>query len=290
MSIIDRMKHLKDQGRPFAAATVVRADSSTPRKVGASMLVLADGKQMGTIGGGEVERRVGLAAVEMLEGSLETRLLDYSLGDAERMTGHGGHGAGEPTEDTGAICGGSMSVFVQCYYPYDRLVLAGGGHVALAIHNIVRNMDLGLTVVDNRGEFASAERFPGAEVLLGEYSDVFTTIPLEIPTYVVIITHGHRWDGDVLEALGGRDWQQVRYVGMIGSRSKVGSCLRSAAGSGVSPDKLRRVHTPIGLDIGAETPEEIAVAIMAEIISVRRGRDPAAIGSMTIAKDVLGSV
>lgn len=283
MTLIDRMKNLKDGGIPFARATVVRADTSTPRKAGAEMIVTGE-RIIGTIGGGVVEKMVEKAARDMLNTGELNRLVDLSL---EAQTGEERMSkAGDPVE-TGAICGGVMSVFIQCYHPAERLILAGGGHIALALYNISRGMDLAMTVVDNRADFASKERFPEAEVIQGDYFEVFSSVPLISPSYILIITHGHRHDDEVLAAITDRDWKNVRYVGMIGSKKKVESCLWAAAEGGSSREKLAMLSTPVGLDIGAVTPEEIAVSIMAEIIARRRGKDEADIGFMNRAREIM---
>ena len=179
-----------------------------------------------------------------------------------------------------------MSVFIKCFYPPARLVIAGGGHIAEALYGIAREMDFGITVVDNRPEFASEERFPGAEVIAGDYCEVFSDLSVNLPTYFVIITHGHKHDQDVLDAVVEKDWKNVSYVGMIGSRHKVGKVLERSLEKGLSREKLSRVHSPIGLDIGASSPWEIGVAIMAEIIAVRRGRADTGIAAMSISSSI----
>ena len=281
MTIIDQMKRLQDSGIPFALVTVTETRSSTPRDAGTQMIVDARGKILGTIGGGPVERTAARTAGEMLREGAKDRLLRFTLDTVPEEDKAG------DLIDTGAICGGDMSVFIQCFYPPGRLVIAGGGHIAEALYGIAKEMDFGITIVDNRPEFASGERFPGAEVIVGDYSEVFSDLPVNSPTYFVIITHGHKHDQDVLDAVVEKDWKNVSYVGMIGSRHKVKKVLERSLEKGLSREKLSRVRSPIGLDIGASTPWEIGIAIMAEIIAARHGKDETAIAVMSISDSVV---
>lgn len=281
MSLIDQMKRLQDSGLPFALVTVIETHSSTPRDTGTQMIVDARERILGTIGGGPVEKNAARTAGEMLREGAGDRLLKFSLDTVPEGDRHGEEADG--LMDTGAICGGDMSVFIKCFHPPARLVIAGGGHIAEALYGIAKEMDFGITIVDNRPEFASVDRFPGAEVILGDYREIFSDLPVNSPTYFVIITHGHKHDQDVLDAVVEKDWKNVSYVGMIGSRHKVGKVLERSLEKGLSREKLSRVRSPIGLDIGALSPWEIGVAIMAEIISVRRGKDEKGIAAMSIS-------
>lgn len=283
MFYIDRMKELQDSGAPFALITVIAASDSTPQKIGSNMIVEAQGRIIGTIGGGPVEKMVLDRAFEMLKNGENASLLEYSLDSLKKE---------EKTSlkkriDTGAICGGKMSIFIQCFFPPAKLLIAGGGHIASSLYNIAKEMDMAITIVDNRKEFASKDRYPRATVISGDYIETFSKIPMASPTYIVILTHGHRFDQDVLDAVASRDWKNIRYVGMIGSRSKVGTIIRRLKDKGNDVEKLERVHSPIGLDIGAATPQEIAVAIMAEIIGIRRGKMEETVGHMSIVKELI---
>jgi len=145
-------------------------------------------------------------------------------------------------------------------------------------------MDFGITIVDNREKYASKNRFPNARVIHGNYHETISTIPFNSPTYIVIITHGHKFDQTVLDTVLEREWDQIRYVGMIGSAKKVKTVLKNSLEKGADPEKIGKVRAPIGLNIGAATPSEIAVAIMAEIISVRRGMGLESSQIMSIAE------
>lgn len=229
------------------------------------MIVESRGRTTGTMGGGPVEKRAAAAAEEMLFSGGKSSLLKFSL-DAPNN--------GSPdTVETGSICGGSISVFIQCFYPPASLLIVGGGHIAKFIYKLAKDMDFGISIVENREEFASQNRFPEARVIRGNYREVISSIPYNSPTYVVILTHGHKFDQIVLDTVLEREWDNVCYVGMMGSAKKVKAVLENSLGKGANPEKVSRIRTPIGLNIGAATPQEIAIAIMAEIISVRRGMD-----------------
>jgi len=290
------MKSLQDSGSPFALLTVVKASSSTPRKQGARMIVEARGRATGTIGGGPVEKRATAAAEEMLFEGRASAFMEFSLDSLVKSPlDKFGEPSGSPspdnlsheTVDTGSICGGSMSVFIQCYFPPAHLLIAGGGHIAKFLYKQAAGMDFGITIVDNREEFALENRFPKARVIHGNYGEIISSIPLNSPTYVIIITHGHKFDQVVLDKVLEREWDHISYVGMIGSSKKVKRVLENSLEKGADPAKVRRIRTPIGLDIGASTPSEIAVAILAEIISVRRGMDRKNFQIMSIADTII---
>jgi len=286
MFYIDRMKELQDSGIPFALVTVTEASDSTPREIGSNMLVENGGTIVGTIGGGPVERMAVNRALEMLKNGENAGLREYSLDSMEREENRGDAIHSNKRIDTGAICGGRMSVFIQCFFPQANLLIAGGGHIASCLYDIVKEMDMAVTIVDNRKEFTSKERYPRAMVICGDYAEIFSNVPLVSPTYIVILTHGHTFDQDVLDAVASRDWKNIHYVGMIGSRRKVGTIIRRSKDKGNDVEKLEKVHSPIGLDIGAATPQEIAVAIMAEIIGIRRGKVEGTVGHMSIVKEL----
>lgn len=244
------------RGEPVAMVTIVAAHGSTPQRVGARMLVFADGRQVGTIGGGCYEHDAFGKARAALA-SRRSELVHYELSD-------------DLADDTGLICGGRMDVFIEPVEPTPHLYVLGAGHVGYQLGQIAPAAGFRLHVVDDRQKFANHDRFPDAEQVLVEPLDAWAAAAELPPTaYVVVLTRGHRQDFDVLRALSGR---ALRYVGLIGSRAKVARLTDALLAEGVSQDWLRRLHAPIGLDIGAVSPEEIAVSILAELIAVRRGR------------------
>lgn len=244
------------RGEAAALVTIVRAHGSTPQRVGAKMLVFADGRTAGTIGGGCYEHDAFWKAREALKAG-RSQYVHYELSD-------------DLAEESGLICGGQMDVFIEPIEPAPRLYILGAGHVGYQLGQIAPSVGFRLHVVDDRQKFANHERFPAADEVVVEDLDRYVTTA-EIPpaSYVVVLTRGHRQDFDVLRALADRPF---RYIGLIGSRAKVARLSDALLEAGVSAEWLRRLRAPIGFDIGAVSPEEIAVAILAELIAVRRGR------------------
>jgi len=244
------------RGESVALVTIVSAHGSTPQRVGARMLVHADGRTVGTIGGGCYEHDAFWKAREALV-SRAAQLVHYELSD-------------DLAEESGLICGGRMDVFIEPVEPSPHLYILGAGHVGYQLGQIAHTVGFKLHVVDDRQKFANRERFPEAAEVVVESLDTWVrAASIPATAFVVVLTRGHRQDFDVLQALAGRE---LRYVGLIGSRAKVARLTDALLEAGVSPDWLKQLHAPIGFDIGAVSPEEIAVAILAELIAVRRGR------------------
>jgi xanthine dehydrogenase accessory factor len=244
------------RGEAVALVTIVAAHGSTPQRVGARMLVHADGRTVGTIGGGCYEHDAFWKAREALV-SRKAQLVHYELSD-------------DLAEESGLICGGRMDVFIEPVEPSPHLYILGAGHVGYQLGQIAHTVGFTLHVVDDRQKFANHERFPrAAEVVVESLDTWVSSANIPATAFVVVLTRGHRQDFDVLQALSSRDF---RYVGLIGSRAKVARLTDALLASGVSPDWLKRLHAPIGFDIGAVSPEEIAVSILAELIAVRRGK------------------
>jgi xanthine dehydrogenase accessory factor len=237
------------QGQRAALATVVHVEGSTPRDVGSKMVIYEDGRIAGTIGGGEMEALVIETAAEAIAQGTP-RMVHYDLRDLE---------VGDP-----GICGGAIDVFVDVTVPQPTLLLAGAGHVAMPVAEIGHMCGFRVAVVDDRADMASEERFPHAdERIVGDIVEALTAYPITPNTYVVIVTRGHALDEDALRAVIDSD---ATYVGMIGSRRKVRVILDHLREDGIDEALIERVHSPIGLDIGSETPAEIAVSILAELI------------------------
>jgi xanthine dehydrogenase accessory factor len=244
------------KGETVALVTIVSARGSTPQRVGAKMLVHADGRQLGTIGGGCYESDAFGKAREALR-THKARVVKYELTD-------------DFAEETGLICGGQMEVFIEPIEPAPQLVILGAGHVGLQLGRLAPGLGFRVTIVDDRERFANRDRFPdAAAIVVDSIPEWIERTPLASSAYVAVLTRGHRQDYEAIRALAGRD---LRYVGLIGSRAKVAKVVDRAIEEGVSADWLRRVHAPVGLDIGAVTPEEIAVSILAELVAVRRGK------------------
>lgn len=243
------------RGEAAALVTVVSTRGSTPQRVGAKMLVFADGRTVGTIGGGCYEHDAALKA----RGALATgrpELLHYSLAD-------------ELAADTGLVCGGQMEVFVEPIRQPARLYIAGAGHVSVELARLAAGIDFAVTVVDDRERFANPERFPAAEVVVDAIPSWFAARDFPPDGYFVVVTRGHRQDLETVRAVIDRPW---RYLGLIGSRAKVLKVCDALASAGIARERLSRLHAPIGLDLGAVTPAEIAVSIAAELVAARSGR------------------
>jgi xanthine dehydrogenase accessory factor len=252
------------RGDEVALVTIVRANGSTPQRVGAKMLVFADGRVVGTIGGGCYENDAFWKAREALKTRRATTV-KYELAD-------------DFAEENGLICGGQMEVFIEPIDPSPALYIFGAGHVGFYLGRLATEAGFEIHVVDDREKFANATRFPtAAEIVVDDIPTWLSRATLPSSCYAVVVTRGHRHDLDAMRALAPRD---LRYVGLIGSRAKVKRVYDALMEEGsVQPDDLARVHAPIGLDIGAITPQEIAVSILAELIAVRRGRAEAVAGA-----------
>jgi xanthine dehydrogenase accessory factor len=246
------------QGEEVALVTIVAANGSTPQRVGAKMLVFADGRVVGTIGGGCYENEALWKARETLQ-TRKACTVRYELAD-------------DFAEESGLICGGQMEVFIEPIEPSPAVYVFGAGHVGQFVGRVAHDAGFRVHVVDDREKFSNRERFPdAAEIVVDDIPDWLSRTTLPSSAYAVIVTRGHRHDLDVLRALAPRP---LRYLGLIGSRAKVKRIYDALTEEGsVTVQHLERVHAPIGLDIGAVTPQEIAVAIVAELIAVRRGKE-----------------
>ena len=258
MDIYEEIVKLRREGRRGALATIVNVRGSIPSFETAKMLVRDDGSITGTIGGGCVEAEVWQAAREVME-SEKPRSLSFNLNN-------------NPKYDSGLVCGGTLEVFVEPVLPVSDLYLFGAGHVALSLYKVARLAGFDVTIIDDRESYANRERFPEArDIYCDEFEKAMAQLAPAESSFIVIITRGHRDDMRVLR------WaieQPARYLGMIGSRRKVIAIYKELEKEGIAPEKFERVHAPVGLDIGAITPEEIAVAICAEMIAVRRHAEP----------------
>ena len=254
VDIYEEIVELRKAGRRGALATIVNVRGSIPSFETAKMLVRDDGSIFGTIGGGCVEADVWQAAREVME-TEKPRTLTFNLNQS-------------PKYDTGLLCGGTLDVFVEPILSPASLYIFGAGHVSISLYQSARNVGFDVTVVDDREAYASPERFPKAkELIVKDFDHAMTDITLNESAYIVIVTRGHRDDMRVLR------WAvqtRAKYVGMIGSKRKVIAIFRELREEGLSPELFERVRAPIGLNIGAVTPEEIAVAITAELIAARR--------------------
>jgi xanthine dehydrogenase accessory factor len=254
VDIYEEIVKLRRDGRRGAVATIVNARGSIPSFRTAKMLVRDDGSICGTIGGGCVEAEVWQAAREVME--LEKpRTLTFNLNQ-------------DPKYDTGLVCGGTLDIFLEPVLPAALLYIFGAGHVAASLYQTAKDTGFDVIVVDDRETYANRERFPEAqEVIADDFERAMERLDIRESAYIVIVTRGHRDDMRVLRWAVGT---KARYVGMIGSKRKTIAIFRELQREGLPAKLFERVHAPIGLDIGAVTPEEIAISITAELIAVRR--------------------
>jgi len=253
-NIYQALLELENDHQAGALCTIIDTSGSTPRHEGSKMLVYADGSFIGTVGGGEVENRVRQEAIDsMIDG--KTRLLKYSMVDPK---------AGDP-----GVCGGTMEVFVEPMIPNPLMVVVGGGHVGKAVATLAKILKFRVAISDDRPEFCTPEMNPDADefycVPMEKLDEVLNITP---QTYLILTTRGSNVDVAGLEPLLK---SPAAYIGIIGSKRRWLTTRKGLMEKGVSEARLDQVYSPIGLELKAETPEEIAVSIMAEIIMVRNG-------------------
>jgi len=258
MDIYEEIVQLRKAGRKGALATIVEVQGSIPSHESSKILVRDDGSIAGTVGGGCVEAEVWSVAQEVMREE-KPRRLHFNLN-------------ANPEYDNGLICGGSLDIFVEPILATPTALILGGGHVGRNVARVAKIAGFDIVVADDREAFANRERFPeAAETHAGAWDEVFPRLSVSNHTYLVLATRGHKGDLDCLR------WAlttEARYVGMIGSKRKLIEICKVLEREGVSAERIERVHSPIGLDIGALTPEEIAVSIVAEMIAVRRDATP----------------
>ena len=251
-SIYQALSELEKNSETAALCTVVKSEGSTPRHVGSKMLVYPDGKFIGTVGGGEMESRVIKAAHETLKNG-QSQTLSYTMADPSR---------GDP-----GVCGGTVEVFVEPILPPPMIVVIGAGHVGKAVVHLAKWLGFRVAVSDDRAEFCNPEAVPGADayypVQMGKLAE---ELKINNRTYIVITSRGSAIDAKGLPNLLQTD---PAYIGVIGSRRRWLTTAKALRENGVSEEKIARVHSPMGLELNAETPEEIAVSIMAEILMLK---------------------
>ncbi|MEA3453679.1 MAG: XdhC/CoxI family protein [Candidatus Caldatribacteriota bacterium] len=247
-----------NRGETIALVTIVETKGSTPREVGAKMVVGKDGLIAGTIGGGITEARAIEEAKQVLKEG-KGKLLNYHLTKEQAAL------------NEEAICGGDMKVFIDILQPKEEILIFGAGHIAVCLSKLAKMVGFRVIIVDERKEFANRARFPEVDqIIIKEADKALTNFKITSFTYVVIVTKGHLQDEEALFSVINLD---AGYIGMIGSCKKNATVFQRLAKKGISQEELDKIHTPIGIDINAQTPEEIAVSIMAEIIQVRRKKE-----------------
>lgn len=255
-SILASLAALERAGEAAVLCTIIRERGSVPRHVGSKMLVYPNGVIAGTIGGGEMESRVIREALEALHEG-KPRLVTYTLVNPQ---------AGDP-----GVCGGEVEVFVEPHLPTPTLVVIGAGHVGRALVHLGKWLGFRVAVSDDRAELCTPEALPGADLYLpGPAAELPGRLSFNAQTYIVMPTRGVPLDVSALPALLAAPHA---YLGVIGSRRRWQTAVRQLTAQGVPAAALARVHAPMGLELRAETPEEIAVSILAEILMLRNGGD-----------------
>jgi len=252
--IFEEIQRLRRAGRKAVLATIVQIRGSVPSFQTAKMLVRDDGSTLGSVGGGCVEADVWAAAQDVIREE-KSRVMHFDLTEESMAEG-------------GLSCGGKVEIFVEPVLPIPEMIIFGAGHISTQVSKIAVIAGFRTTIVDNRPIYANAERFPEAEAIYAtSFEESFESIVPTENTYLVIVTRGHQEDENVLRWAAGTN---ARYIGMIGSKRKIRTIADNLIKEGIDRERIERVHMPIGLDIGAVTPEEIAVAIVAEAIQIRR--------------------
>src|SRR4030066_1065991 len=251
MDIYEEILRLKREGRSSAIATIVQCVGSSPQKEGAKMLVRDDGSILGTLGGGCIEG-------DVIQASRQAMKDGFPLTIAFELTEK--HG--------GLVCGGKVVVYIEPVIPDPHIIILGAGHVGKALAKAARFSGFRVTVVDDREQFANRDNIPDAnEFVITDFESVFSNVPVDTNSYLVIATRGHNHDLDALKAALRTG---AEYIGLLGSKRKKALLFKTLKGEGFSQTNFDRIITPIGLSIGSVTPEEIAISIMAKIIKHRR--------------------
>lgn len=253
LEIYQELVNVTSKGERAVLATIISSRGSAPRKAGAKILIKKDGTFVGSVGGGGVEREVQEKAFEVMN-SGEPQIVHFDLSGKEKTLA--------------MICGGQMDVFLEPILPSATLYLFGAGHISQSTAVMAKMLGFRVVVIDPRPEYNNSERFPDADALVvDEYDRAFSKLNVGEDSYVVIYTTGHVVDEQCLQFAVGT---KAKYMGMIGSKKKAKEVKGRLLQKGISQQQLDRVHSPIGLEIGAETPEEIAISILAEIIKAKK--------------------
>lgn len=259
MDVFEELVRLRQAGRKCALATIIEVRGSIPSHQNAKMLIRDDGSFVGTVGGGCVEAEVWDAAREVMSQE-RPRKLSFNLGH-------------DASYENGLICGGQLDIYVEPILPQPKLLLFGGGHISKSICRVASIAGFATSVIDDRESYANAQRFPDAEATLsGEYEGIFPTLSVNDNSYIVIVTRGHR---DDLRILRWAATTPAKHVAMVGSKRKVISTVKELEKEGMPRSLFERLCAPMGLDIGAVAPEEIAISVVAEMIAVRRNPETA---------------
>ncbi len=254
-NLFESILALQRAGQPAALAVIIKTKGATPRKSGAKMIVLPNGQAIGTMGGGDLEKRVIGEAVEAIKAG-EPRIVSFTL-DIEKGR-------------LDMMCGGALDVFIDPILPRAKLIIFGAGHITRVLAPLTQTAGFQVSVVDDSADLLQKENFPEIEDLRLTDMDQFAGNLLPDPnTYIVILSRGFSKDEAILRQLIQKDF---KYIGMIGSVRKMMAMKENLQKQGISEEAFAKIQAPIGLDIGAETPEQIAISIAAEMIAAQKGK------------------
>lgn len=258
IAIYEGINQAIQEGCPAVLAIVVATSGSSPGLPGFKMLVFADGTSIGTVGGGDLEARIIKESTHVLVENTP-KFMEVDLTPMNR-------------DSLGMVCGGRAKVYMEPIVPRPRVVIFGAGHVGVATAHIAGIAGFRVILVDDRPEFAEAARIAADEVIVSDFEEAVTNLEIDSGTYIVIVTRGHSYDKETLAACLRKGAPHPAYIGMIGSKTKVQKTFEALEREGISKEDIERVHSPIGLSIGAKTAQEIAVSIVAEMIAVKNNR------------------
>lgn len=264
-------RDLIEKGEDFVVAKVVDTKGSAPRKKGAVLLMKKDGSTLGTVGGGLLEAETEKLCKKTFETKEKDHIYEFTLDEKQKGALDMGCG-GDATIQIQYISADDPGDFVKEFKLASTAYIFGGGHVAYALEPVLRHVDFNTVVIDDREEYANPQRYPNAArtIAVDDFDNAFDDITTDEDSYIIIVTRGHRGDLQVLRQALKRPFA---YLGMIGSRRKNALLYDALREEGVTDEQIAQVHSPIGLSIGSETPEEIAISIVAEIIQVRAERN-----------------
>ena len=260
MDIIEKIYRLKKDNIPFVIATVIEAEGSTPGKTGFKMIITESGETSGSVGGGLIEKLVEKQALHFLKRGMGGTK-EYDL-KGENVSSK---------EVTGMICGGKVKIYFETHVPKRKVYIFGGGHVSQALERLLSTEKYSIVIIDNRKEFSSKSLHPFADKLIcEEYINFLKDFEPDAGSYAVIVTHGHKFDYDVLRMII-KNNIPLKYIGMIGSKLKVKATIDKITKE-FGNVNLENLYSPIGIDIGGSSASEIAISIAAEMQAVEYNR------------------
>ena len=254
-NFFEKIVELKKSGEPSALAIIIKVEGSTPRKVGAKMIILKDGKTVGTLGGGDLEKRVIEEAINAIKQG-HPRIASFTL-DIEKG-------------NLNMMCGGKLDIYIEPILSDEKLVIFGAGHITRSLAPLMRGAGFQVSVVEDSPDLLQKDKFPETEgLILTDMEQFARDLPSDPGTYIVLLSRGFSRDKAILSQLIQKDF---KYIGMIGSLRKINTMRGDLQKEGIPEESFSKLQAPIGLDIGAETPEEIAISIAAEIIAAKWGK------------------